>query len=201
MVRAAFLGIFFLCCFATMRGQDSVSVQNKHWYAPDYVKVQFAGSMGIFSGGAGYAIFNNKTDLDVYAGYLPHKFSGDELFILTLKITQPLWRIKKMGDWTITPLTTGIYVTYTFGERFSTDLPEWYPSGYYWWKESLRPNIFIGGNAMYKVKNHNLFSSIGFYYDLGTNDLKLVSYAQNTHYLTVWDILHIGIGVKAVFKH
>jgi hypothetical protein len=199
MLRAILVILVAFFVLPSAQAQDP-SLAKKHWYTPDHVKAQFAGSMGLFSAGAGYTIFRDRTDLDVYGGYLPHKFSGDELFILTLKITQPLWRIKKKSDWLFTPLTTGIYVTYTFGEKFSTDLPEWYPSGYYWWKESLRPNIFLGGNVMRKTKGHSRFSSFGAYYELGTNDLKLVSYVQNTGYLTVLDILHMGIGVKASFK-
>jgi hypothetical protein len=175
--------------------QDSLSVKRK-WYMPDHLKAQFAGSIGLFSAGAGYAIFNNKTDFDFYVGYLPQRFSNDDLVTVNVKLTQPLWRINPHPDWKIAVLTTGIYLSYTFGREFSTDLPEWYPEGYYWWKESLRPNIFIGGNAQRRIRNNKSFTAVGLYYEIGTNDLKLVSYVQNTGFLSIFDILHAGVGVK-----
>lgn len=175
--------------------QDSLFV-NRKWYVPNHVKAQFAGSIGLVSAGAGYTIFNDKTDLDFYVGYVPQKFSNDNVFTVNLKLTHPLWRIEPDPNWKIAVITTGIYLSYTFGKEFSTDLPEWYPNGYYWWKEALRPNIFIGGNAQRRIRNNKNLSAVGLYYEIGTNDLKLVSYVQNTGYLSIWDILHAGVGIK-----
>ena len=186
LLSALYLGAF---------AQDSLSMKRK-WYVPDHIKGQFAGSVGLFSAGAGYAIFKNKTDLDFSVGYLPQRFTNDDLLTINLKLTHPLWRIEPDPDWNIAVITTGIYLSYTFGKEFSTDLPQWYPDGYYWWKEALRPNIFIGGNAQRRLKNNKRFSAVGLYYEIGTNDLKLVSYVQNTGFLSIWDILHAGVGVK-----
>jgi hypothetical protein len=37
------------------------------------------------------------------------------------------------------------------------------------------------------------------YYEVGTNEIKLVSYIQNSGYLSVGKIIHVGIGVRAHF--
>lgn len=170
---------------------------DRKWYVPDHAKAQFAGSMGMASAGVGYSLFRNRADLDVYAGFLPERYSSDELFIFTLKYTQLVVKPVAVNyRISFTPLTAGIYVTYSKGEKFTTKLPNHYPMGYYWWSETIRPNIFIGGNVAYKTKADK---SISVYYELGTNELKAVSYALNTEYLSPWDILHLGLGIKFAF--
>jgi hypothetical protein len=131
---------------------------------------------------------------------LPKRSGHDNVLIATLKFTHRVWKIDRFPDWELVPLTAGFYITYSFGSEFSTDLPDHYPSKYYWWSEAVRPNIFIGSRVSRKLKRSKSIESIGMYFDLGTNELKLVSYIQNTDYLAAWDILHAGIGVTMTFK-
>jgi hypothetical protein len=37
------------------------------------------------------------------------------------------------------------------------------------------------------------------YYEIGTNELKLVSYVQNHRSLRFYDILHLGLGIKFIW--
>lgn len=177
---------------ATLAAQDSVSLKRHHkWYIPDSFVLQYAGSIGFLSAGGGYDIFHKKASVDLLFGYLPGTIGGHDLETITLKFTASPWKIRA-GKTTIYPFSTGTYFTYTMGGRYSSDLPSWYPDGYYWWSEAVRANIFIGGKVRHKIHD----SVWEGYYEIGTNELKLVSYAQNTGYLTVWDILHAGVGMR-----
>lgn len=163
---------------------------------PDYFKVQFAGSMGMLSAGAGYHFFKQKLEVDVMGGFVPQAYSRDELQVLTLRASFRIWQLRPRELWTITPLTAGVFVTYTFGGKFSSKLPAHYPDGYYWWNEAIRPNIFIGGRVTRQLPDSKSIPAVSFYYEVGTNELKAVSYALNTRALSVWQILHAGVGVK-----
>jgi hypothetical protein len=194
MIRFTFALLVILYTLpATLTAQDSVSFKRHYkWYIPDSFVLQYAGSIGFLSAGGGYDIFHKKASVDILFGYLPGTIGGHDLQTLTLKFTASPWKIRAGKATTIYPFSTGTYFTYTMGGRYSSDLPSWYPDGYYWWSEAVRANIFIGGKVRHKVRD----SVWEGYYEIGTNELKLVSYAQNTGYLTVWDILHAGVGVR-----
>lgn len=194
MKRFYFLLLPFLYVLPfTLSAQDSVSTRPSYrWYVPDAVVLQYAGSIGFLSGGAGYNILHKKATVDILFGFLPRSLGGDDIETITLKFTAAPWKIRAGKQTTIYPATIGTFFTYTMGGRYSSDLPSWYPDGYYWWSEAVRVNIFIGGKVRHKIRE----SIWEGYYEVGTNELKLVSYAQNSGYLTVWDILHAGVGVR-----
>lgn len=172
----------------------------RKWYAPDFVTAQYAGSIGFLSAGAGYDILHGKANVDILFGVVP-RFTGSEpLETLTAKFTGSIIRKQVNPNLTITPLTAGVYFCYTFGKEYSHDLPSWYPDGYYWWSEAVRVNIFIGGNVTATTNRPGGPRKISAYYELGTNEIKLVSYVQNRHALTVWQILHAGVGVRYYFR-
>lgn len=188
----AFLAVFYTLP-VTLAAQDSVSLKrHPKWYIPDSFVLQYAGSIGFLSAGGGYDILHKKASVDILFGYLPGTIGGHDLETITLKFTASPWKIRTGKTTIVYPFTTGTYFSYTMGGRYSSDLPSWYPDGYYWWSEAVRANIFIGGKVRHKVRD----SVWEGYYEIGTNELKLVSYVQNTGYLTIWDILHAGVGIR-----
>jgi hypothetical protein len=199
---------FFILFFAgllllgrpTAVAQDSAKVVTRKWYVPDVAVAQYAGSIGFLSVGAGYSIFKDKAYVDFLFGYvLPSQAGGESLETLTLKFTAAPWKIR-LGERTeVRPLTIGTFFNYTMGRQYSSDLPGWYPSGYYWWSEAVRVNVFIGGSVSRTTTRWKSVRRASLYYELGTNEIKFVSYVQNTGYLNIWQILHAGVGVRAHF--
>jgi hypothetical protein len=183
----------------TLRAQEN-GVKPHQWYVPDFVIGQFAGSIGFISAGVGYNIFKDKGTIDLLIGYVPEFATGSKtLESITVKFTgHPLSII--VNEYVMYyPVTAGFYFSYTPGREYSSDLPSWYPDGYYWWSEAVRANIFIGGKvdiAMNNAKSKRYFSP---YYEIGTNEIKLVSYVQNASSINIWEILHAGIGVRYHF--
>jgi hypothetical protein len=173
--------------------------QHRKWYVPDFAVAQYAGSIGFISAGAGYDIFKGKANIDVLVGYVP-KFTGSEpLETITLKFTASPLRIRVNENVTVYPFNSGVYFCYTPGKEFSSDLPSWYPDGYYWWSEAIRANIFIGGSVKIATDRLKAATYLTPYYEVGTNEIKLVSYIQNKGSLNIWTILHAGIGVRYHF--
>lgn len=169
------------------------------WYRPDHVKLQFAGAIGFISPGIGIAYAKDKIETDLFFGYLPKQIGGEHIIMLTLKNTYiPFSLHPKHSQLTIHPLTIGGFFNYTFGNQYETFWPDHYPQGYYWWDSAIRLGIFLGGDVDIPIKN-NTFNSVSAYYELGTNDLYLISYFQNLKYFKPYDILNLAIGVKMSF--
>jgi hypothetical protein len=200
-----YLAILLFAAFVLVAGpsaqaQDSLQSSSRKWYVPDVAVVQYAGSIGFLSVGGGYSILHDKAYVDLLFGYvLPSQAGGESLETLTLKFTAAPWKLQPNARTEIRPLTMGTFFNYTMGRQYSSDLPGWYPSGYYWWSEAVRVNIFIGGSVSRTTPRWKGVKRASLYYELGTNEIKLVSYIQNTGYLNIWQILHAGIGVRAHF--
>lgn len=194
----------FLTLYSSSHAQtlpDTLALtKHERWYIPDFGTLQYAGSIGFVSAGAGYDIFHRKAKAELLFGYVPQKFAGGaNIQTATLKFTGHVVKTTIDPNTTLHPLNVGTFVSYTFGKEFSSDLPGWYPSGYYWWSEAIRVNLFIGGDVSYTPPRLKSIRRFDLYYELGTNELKFVSYVQNTGYLSIWKILHAGIGIRAHF--
>lgn len=182
----------------TLLAQED-SVRSYKWLVPDFAVAQYAGSIGFVSAGAGYELFKRKGNLDLLIGYVPAFTGSKTLETVTLKFTFSPFETSISKKVTLYPLTGGVYISYTPGRHYSSTLPSWYPDGYYWWSEAIRTNIFIGAAAKIATDRLRAGSSLTPYFEIGTNEIKLVSYVQNLRALDLWDILHAGIGVRYRF--
>ncbi|RNI26924.1 hypothetical protein [Rufibacter latericius] len=164
--------------------------------SPYYAKLQFAGEIGLVSGGIGRQSFNRKLETDLSLGYLPKKFGGDHILTVALKSSllpfKPI-RIKAV-DWYA--FTTGMQVSYTFGGDYfaSERYLSRYPNSYYRFSTALHLYFFAGGQVNFtRVRPLHRFSG---YYEVGTLGEYLVSYVQNPRYLDPGKIFHLALGTK-----
>jgi hypothetical protein len=188
--------LYAVCVSTSVMGQEST----RRWYVPDFLTAQYAGSIGFVSGGPGYSVFRQKAAVELLFGVLPGFIDSAPLETITLKFTGSIINVKLSDKVRVTPLTAGINFCYTPGKEYSSDLPSWYPKGYYWWSEAVRVNIFIGGHVDVLTNRMGRPRKLSSYYEIGTNEIKLVSYIQNSDALTVWNILHAGVGVRYFFS-
>ena len=195
-MRVAFT-IFSVLILLTAKGQEK-EVKNKA--LPDHIKLQYAGSIGFLSLGAGYETGNKKFEFDLYYGYVPESVGGVEIHTLTGKTTFLPFKESTNKTVTINPLTLGAYVAYTFGDQYFLFAPEKYPLSYYDYPTALHVGGFIGGRITKHAKKKQLFSRIGLYYEIGTTDKEFISYYHNREALKFTDILNIGIGIKGSFR-
>lgn len=167
---------------------------------PRYNKFQFAGGMGLFSLGMGWDYGKKKQwETDILLGYLP-KFDGKEHHItITLKENYIPWKIRiKNSRWVGEPFTASIYINKIFGEEFWTKDPDKYPDKYYNVATNLRFNIAFGQRIKFNLKPKLLTDHITFFYEVGTNDLYVISYFTNK-YLHLTDIFSLSLGLKFQF--
>lgn len=170
-----------------------------HWASliPKQNKIQFAGSMGMFSGSVGwYYGKKNQWETDLFLGFIPKMKQQDGHITMTLKETYTPWRVRLNDDFSFEPLTTGLYINKIFGEYFWNKLPERYPDGYYFWAVNTRFNVFLGQAINLKLNKSPLFGKeLSFYYEFSTNDLYILS-AIGNQTIQPWDIIGLSLGIR-----
>src|SRR5688500_11968428 len=124
--------IFFISVLTFNGSAQRNSGPNGKWYVPDFLVAQYAGSIGFISGGFGYDVLKKKGKLDLLGGYVPAFTGSAPMETITLKFTASLIKVYLNPRFVIHPLNTGLYFCYTPGVEFSSNLPAWYPEGYYW---------------------------------------------------------------------
>lgn len=163
---------------------------------PVQSKLQFAGSMGMFSIGPGwYYGKNNQWETDFLIGFIPRIHRSKGHITATLKQTYTPFRIPIGEHFTLEPLTTGIYMNKIFGEYFWTHLPEKYPRNYYFWAVNTRFNIFMGQAVAFKLGDNTLGKELSFFYELNTNDLYLIS-AYGNKTIGLKQVIGLSFGLK-----
>lgn len=198
-MKSYLLPILLLLSTLSFAQEELPVEKSRKWYMPDHLKLQFAGNIGFMSGGPGYLSRNKTLETDVLFGFLPQKFGGDALVTLTAKTTYSPWRIALKNNYYVVPFSLGFYLSYTFGPQFDSKWPSYYPAGYYWWATSFRPGAYFGGKVGRDIVVRKRKRGLELYYELGTYDLILISYAQNPKYLSPGKIVNLAFGVKMGF--
>lgn len=164
---------------------------------PSSYMIQYAGSIGLFSAGAGWDYGRHKHwSTDFLIGYVPKYDTDRAKLTFTLRQSYTPWKVALNKQITYHPLRTGAYLNTTLGKQFWYKEPDKYPNSYYRFSTRLRINIFVGQDFTYKINsNSSYFEGIKFYYDLHTSDLYLISGVQNK-YLKFDDYIGLALGVK-----
>ncbi|MDR1673180.1 MAG: hypothetical protein LBS09_06965 [Bacteroidales bacterium] len=110
------------------------------------------------------------------------------------------WNIELGKNFSLEPLSCGLYANTVLDGKFWVMEPDKYPSPYYAFPTKLRFNIFIGQRIKYHFPyDKRLFwESISLYYELSSNDLYIVSAAGNSR-LKPGDYLRLSFGAKFYF--
>lgn len=184
-----------LVCSRRERHQQRIR-SNWSRLIPKQNKLQFAGSMGMFSGGIGWYYGRKKQwETDWFLGFIPKMNKQDGHVTTTLKQTYTPWRLALKENLYIEPLTTGIYINKIFGEYFWSKLPEKYPENYYFWAVNTRFNIFVGQAFTIDLNDTHVGREISFFYEFSTNDLYIISAIGNQS-ISPWDIVGLSVGLR-----
>jgi hypothetical protein len=154
-----------------------------------YGIVHYAGSIGFLSAGIGLMNSRQTRSIEFLVGYLPESIGGQNIVTVNWRIGAAT-RTYPLGKYmSVQPLNINLGVSYSPQCDYDLNRPAVFPEGYYWWSEALRVNLNVGSTLV-------LNRTLSLYYEIGTNELKLVSYALNTNSLSVLDMMHLGIGMR-----
>ncbi len=181
--------------------EQYVKRYRERWEAfiPSHLKVQYAGNMGLFSIGTGWDYGKqNRWETDVLFGYLPAHDSKRSKITFTLKQNYIPWNFPLgESDFSLEPLTCGLYMNTVFGDEFWTEEPDRYPKGYYGFSSRVRLHIFAGQRFSLHTnrRHHSIAKKVTLFYELSTCDLYIIS-AFNNSYLRPRDFISLSFGLK-----
>ena len=172
--------------------------QRKNWAVPDFGVIQYAGSIGVVSIGAGYDVFKSRARFSTHFGAIP-KPMGGPLNVLALKFLYEPVTLTVDKKTLIRPVDFGIMGSYHYGHEFEERWPEEHDKGYYWWNPALRVHLVVESSVTHEFPEDHRLKAATFYYEVNTNDLYLVSYVLNVRSIRLFDILKVGAGVRFNF--
>ncbi|SNC76829.1 hypothetical protein SAMN06265337_3583 [Hymenobacter gelipurpurascens] len=178
-------------------GQSAAAPQP--WYRPRHLVLQTGGGVGMVAVGAGYGFWKDRSELDILVGYVPEKYAGSHLTIFTAKYMYSPWVVPLGEKWQLRPLTVGAYASYTHGV-INDGTSGQYEKGYYWFSRDTRVGPLLGSRVSFRRQTPSGQSrNASLYYELGSNDLYILSYALNRKGLSPTDILTLSLGLKFDF--
>lgn len=176
--------------------------QNKFAKAikPDFVVLQYAGSIGYMSAGVGYNFFNEKTSASLHYGFVPES-KGGNLNILTTKFDYKPFNINlKKDKISLKPINPVAFVSYTLGRNFDKKFdPNQYPDGYYFWSTAIKIHMGISSELQIMGDTKSAIKSISLYAEANTNDLYAISWFENRTTTPFENIFKLGYGIKLNF--
>lgn len=169
----------------------------RSWYVPDHAKVQIAGEMGVVAPGVGYELLGHQLQGDLFFGWVPSSFGGDDVLSATAKLTFVPWRIPVGHRWRVHPLSVSSQLTYTFGSQYFVLPPDRYPSGYYDLPTALHTAIGAGGCVVRSLRAEA--RELGVYYELVAPNAMLWRWFQNRAALSLADVVGVALGARLRF--
>ena len=162
---------------------------------PDYIKLQYAGGIGLISIGAGYSNKKDKLEGELYYGYLPRSIGGIRIHSLSAKFIWIPLHLSIKNKYQLKPLMTGILFNYNFGIQYFGFDPENYPYNYYSFPTAINMAVFVGSSFGF-----NKPENLSFYYELLSFDREILSLIYNPKSLHFGDILNLSIGIRMDIK-
>jgi hypothetical protein len=154
-----------------------------------YVKMQYAGNIGLVSFGAGYDFLKSRISVDLSYGNLPKYINGVRVNIIAFK---PAWHFKPLElRYFNADLYLGSSFNYSIGRNIYTKAPNYYPLDYVY-PNAFSFNPLLGLRTRFKSKDYEL-KKMAWYVEMGTVDLK-VWYAFRTREVNILKIWNLGIG-------
>lgn len=174
-----------------------------HSLTPDFIRVQYAGSIGLVNVGSGWAYGKHQQhETDVMLGFVPKYDKESPFFTFTLRQTYVPWTKPLGGElFSVQPLSCGIFLNSVLDSEYWTREPDRYPNAsYYRFSSKVRVHLFVGQRYTLNIPEHKRYLSqkVSAVWELSTCDLYLVSKAINKT-LPFWQTLSLSFGLKYDF--
>ena len=193
--------LILICLSITVRAQDSSSSSFAKKLIPTGAQGQFAGNIGMVSFGPNWNLYKKKLHLEYSFGVVPENEFIKPIYSSALKLRFTPCKIDIDDKTHLYPVSLGIGINYTFGERYSKyNNTSQYERGYYWWTTAMRFGSF------YQIEISRSFDTefikeAGLYFETSIWDLDLYNYSANENYkeLSYMELLTLGAGFRIYF--
>jgi hypothetical protein len=193
----------FVSAFAQSNYEKRMENRRSFWerLIPTHHQIQYAGGMGLWSGGAGWGYGNKKQrETDLSLGFVPRYSTEESKWTLTLKQIYTPWNVALGKNFSLEPLSCGLYANTILNGKFWVKEPDKYHPPYYGFSTKLRLHIFLGQRIRYRFpyEKRYLWESISLFYEISSSDLYLISAVGNRSPKPS-DYLRLAFGAKFYF--
>jgi len=181
-------------CLEVGLGTAFAAVETKlssPWYLPQYIKLQFAGNVGVLSIAGSRFSENKRWESHLSYGYVPKGVAGVDIHTLTLKEVYYPWSRRLNDNYRLYPGYVGLGLDYTLGAQYNTLFDKKYPKTYYQFLPlQIAPLLGI------RLDHGKKTTSSGVYLEVATTHMYLIHYINNPDFLSATDIFNVALGIR-----
>jgi len=168
------------------------------WAAPDYVRLQTGGFLGMFTIGVGYSALRDVLNIGVSYGFVPpyHGAPAVHVGTATLQIRPLRFPIDQERIW-IYPLYVGGGLFVAHGKNLFVQQPNVYPPGYYE-PTALHYLLLFGAEAALRQPSDRFFTRHSAFIEFVTVDQYIDALQQNREF-RLYDAFSTTLGYRASF--
>lgn len=184
-------------CATQARAQCRRTHDALGWAAPDHVKLQTGGMLGMLTLGVGYEALSVLA-LDGYYGWVPEAVGGTEVHSVAARVavrSKGVCLTDHMG-WRILSIGTGALLT--FGDGFFVTQPDRYPPRYYR-ETALRGFVSAGTMLELLHPESSVVASTGAFIEVTALDVRVFAWGRNLDTLSFWDLWSLSLGLNMGF--
>ena len=176
----------------------SAYTQESSWMnklVPDFVQMQYAGNIGLASGGIGYTLHKDLIQISLLNGYTPAAIAGKSVNTIALRGTFDVVRVPINNVSIIGYVGLGCNFE-TSGRSFYTSLPERYPKKYHN-LSAVHATAALGGRIHLPLGERE-GQGLDLYGETGTLDTYMYYYFKNKN-LSLTHLFSAALGLRYHF--
>lgn len=174
--------------------EDTVQIKPR-WFFPTHGKIQYAGSIGFFSVGLGYRLWDIYEPTLMY-GHLSENFGGSSVGVQTISLKNSFYLTSSPWLKHFWP-KAGLMINWGNTNTTFKRLPPHYPKEYYF-QNKVHIAPFWGGEWHISLRDKHL-TGMGLYFEFSALDAYLLE-AIRTDYINIKDVWSLGVGVSFYFQ-
>jgi len=194
-LRILFVVFLTLFCFDGYSGNDGskekTSPKKSLPLMPDYLKLQYAGNIGLGSVGIGYFWWKDKMQTEIFYGKVPSWAGGNTIRTVALKNMANIYDFHPAPNIVIKE-QIGFSVNLAFTKKTYMDLPDYYPTNYYS-PNAIHLMPFISQECIMYFKKNCFVKKAGIYTECNTLDNYLYQTLKSKD-ISFWNAFSWGIG-------
>jgi len=163
---------------------------------PDYLKLQYAGNIGLGSVGIGYFWWKNNMQTEVFYGKVPSWAGGNTIRTVALKNTINLFVFHPNKNILIKQ-QAGFSTNLAFTKKTYVELPDYYPTNYYS-PNAIHVMPFLSQECTIYFKKYHFVKKIGFYSECNAMDTYLYQSLKSKE-VNFMDTFSLALGLVIAF--
>ena len=195
------LMVLILVFSDTLALTDTLALQKTRkirWYIPQYIPIQFAGSIGLVSAGAGYRNRNDRYQLSLVYGHAPKAVAGVKSHLLTAKNIFHFTQFFLNEKQRLIPYGA-LGISWEVGGRSFFNVPDNMPDGYYDFPKSIHAIPGVGLKLRHRTDKIRGFSGLEIFTEFTTVDA-YIWYKFLSKEVKMHQIVSLAFGVHLVRK-